>query len=108
MVMFVMFSAPLVRKRLRLMLRMRHIKTNLNRRRRGEKELTFIEFRDSIPRKEYEKLCREAKSADCLKRAFYELKKKHLFSGCRALLSSVYYNPVYVIDKIKHNVLRMK
>lgn len=58
---------------------MRHIKTNLKRRRRGEKELSFIEFRDRMSKEELKKLEKDAKSADCLRNAYYCLKKVSLF-----------------------------
>ena len=50
-----------------MILRMRHIKTNLKRRRRGEPELTFIEFREQMPDDELKHLKREAISADMLR-----------------------------------------
>ena len=91
-----------------MLLRMRHVKMNLKRRRRGESELSFIEFRNQLPPKEYKKLSDDAKSADCLRQAFYKLKQGRVFSGSWTLLRSIYYNPAYIIDKIKHNLLRMK
>lgn len=91
-----------------MVLRMRHIKTNLKRRRRGEKEWSFMEFRDRLSPEEYKKLEADALSADCLRQAFYKLKRGRMFSGTWALLKSIGYNPTYIVDKIKHNVLRMK
>lgn len=93
---------------LEMILRMRHIKTNLKRRRRGEKELSFIEFREQMSKEEAKKLEKEAKAADSLRNAYYCLKKGKLFSGIKYLSISVYNNPSYIVDKIKHNLLRMK
>ena len=39
-----------------MILRMRHIKTNLKRRRRGERELSFIEFRETMSEEKLKKL----------------------------------------------------
>lgn len=91
-----------------MILRMRHIKTNLKRRRRGEKELSFIEFRDRMSKKELKKLEKDAKSADCLRNAYYCLKKGKLIRFIQYLSISIFNNPSYIIDKLKHNLLRMK
>ena len=91
-----------------MILRMRHIKKNLKLRRKGEKELTFIEFRDSLSPQEINKLEKDAKAADALRQSYYALKKGHLFTFIGRLTSSIYNNPSYFIDKIKHNILKKK
>lgn len=91
-----------------MILRMRHIKTNLKRRRRGEKELTFIEFRDQLTPEEYRRLEKEAKSADRLRNGYYSLRKGKIFMGIGLLCGSVAANPRYFWSKIKHNLLRIK
>jgi glycosyltransferase involved in cell wall biosynthesis len=91
-----------------MILRIRHIKANLKRRRRGEKELSFIEFRDRMSKKELKKLEKDAKSADCLRNAYYCLKKGKLIRFIQYLSISIFNNPSYIIDKLKHNLLRMK
>lgn len=91
-----------------MILRMRQIKTNLKRRRRGEKELTFIEFREQLSSEEYKKLSNDAKSADYLRQSYYTLRRWKFISSMRFLITSIYYNPSYIIDKIKHNILRIK
>ena len=91
-----------------MILRMRHIKANLKRRRRGEKELSFIEFRDRMSKEELKKLEKDAKSADCLRNAYYCLKKGMLIRFIQYLSISIFNNPSYIIDKLKHNLLRMK
>lgn len=91
-----------------MILRMRHIKTNLKRRRRGEKELSFIEFRNRMNKKELKKLEKDARSADSLRNAYYCLKQGKLIQFIKYLSVSVFCNPGYAVDKIKHNLLRMK
>ena len=91
-----------------MILRMRHIKTNLKLRRRGEQEMTFIEFLSQISVEEYQKLEKDAAAADCLRQGYYMLKNGSFFKGIKFLFMSVQNNPSYIIDKIKHNILRMK
>ena len=91
-----------------MILRMRHIKKNLKLRRRGEKELSFIEFRDSLSPNELKKLEKDAIAADALRQSYYALKKGRIFTFIGKLTSSIYNNPSYIIDKIKHNIFRRK
>lgn len=91
-----------------MILRMRHIKKNLKLRRRGERELTFIEFRDSLTKEELNKLERDAKAADTLRQGYYALKKGRIFTFIGKVATSIYNNPGYIVDKFKHNVLRRK
>ena len=91
-----------------MILRMRHIKKNLKLRRRGEKELTFVEFRDSLSEKEIQKIEKDAKAANTLRQSYYALKKGRLFTFIGKLTSSIYYNPSYFIDKIRHNIFKKK
>lgn len=89
-------------------LRMRHIKTNLKRRRRGLPELSFIDFQAQLSREEMKQLERDARAADELRKAYYSLRKGFLIKGIKALAASISSNPHYIVDKVKHNVLRMK
>ena len=91
-----------------MILRMRHIKKNLKLRRRGEKELTFIEFRDSLSPQEINKLEKDAKAANDLRQSYYALKKGRLFTFIGKLASSIYNNPSYLADKIRHNIFKKK
>lgn len=86
-----------------MILKMRYTKTNLLRRRNGAKDLTFIEFYNSLTDKEIRKLRRYAKSADALRNGVFHLKKKHLFMAVWLVLKSIWYKPSYIIDKLKHN-----
>ena len=91
-----------------MILRMRHIKTNLKRRRRGEKELTFIEFREQMSAEEYRNIEREAKAADLLRSGYYRLRKGKILSGMADVVKSTMLNPQYMWSKVKHNLLRLK
>ena len=89
-------------------LRMRHIKTNLKRRRRGQSELSFIDFRAQLSDAELAQLEKDANAADELRKAYYYLRKGNVGKGIAALFASVRNNPHYIVDKVKHNVLRLK
>ena len=91
-----------------MILRMRHIKKNLKLRRRGEKELTFIEFRDTLSPKELKKLEKEAKAADSLRNGVFYLKRKNVFKGAWEITKSIYDRPGYIFDKLKHNFFKKK
>lgn len=91
-----------------MILRMRHIKMNLKRRRRGERELSFIEFRDSMSKEELNKLEKDALAADSLRYAYYQLKKGYVLQSFKHLAISIKSNPSYLVDKVKHNIFRMK
>ena len=91
-----------------MIMRMRHIKKNLKLRRSGKKELTFIEFRDSLSPQEINKLEKDAKAANALRQSFYALKKGRLFTFIGKLASSIYNNPSYLVDKIRHNIFKKK
>ncbi len=90
-----------------MIIKMRYTKANLLRRRRGEKELTFVEFYNGLSKKELSRLRREAKSADALRNGVFYLKRKYIFKAIGLLLVSIWYNPSYIIDKLKYN-LRIK
>lgn len=91
-----------------MLLRMRQIKTNLLRRRNGEKDLTFIEFSQSLSDVELKKIKIHSKSVDELRKGAFLIQKGCIFNGCISIAKSIYYNPSYIIDKIKHNLLRIK
>lgn len=91
-----------------MLLRMRHIKTNLKRRRNGKKDFTFIEFINQLSKEEYKKLEKESKSVDSLRNGYYSLRKGKIVTGIKLLVGSVVMNPGYFISKVKHNLLRIK
>lgn len=86
-----------------MILKMRYTKTNLLRRRNGEKDMTFIEFYNNLTDKELRRLRRDAKSADALRNGVFYLKKKNLFMAVWLILKSIWYKPSYIFDKLKHN-----
>lgn len=89
-----------------MVLRIRHIKTNVKRRRTGKKELTFEEFMHQLPKDEYKNLEKDAKAADSLRKAYYLLKKRNVIGGVRHIFLCIKNNPPYIFDKIRHNLLR--
>ena len=91
-----------------MILKMRYTKQNLLRRRDGEKELTFIEFYDSLSAKEIKKLKRDALAADALRNGVFYLKRKNIFKAAWEIMKSIYYRPGYIFDKLKHNFFKKK
>ena len=91
-----------------MILKMRYTKQNLIRRRNGEKELTFIQFYDSLSEKEMRALKRDAKAADSLRNGAFYLKRKNIFKGTWEIMKSIYYRPGYIFDKLKHNFFKKK
>ena len=91
-----------------MLIRMRHIKNNLKRRRSGEKELSFIDFQNSLSEKEIASLKKEAAAVNSFRNAYYYLKKGNFLLFIKNIFISIYNNPKYMMDKIKHNLLRIK
>ena len=91
-----------------MILRMRHIKTNLKRRRKGLAELSFIDFREQLSANERKELEKDACAADALRCAYYHLRTGHIIKGLKDIFISVKNNPHYIVDKVKHNVLKMR
>lgn len=86
-----------------MIIRMKHIKTNLLRRRSGQIELTFIDFYDSLSSQMLKLLKRDAIAADFLRNSVFYLKKGHVFTGSYLLLKSFVLKPGYLWQKIKSN-----
>lgn len=86
-----------------MILKMRYTKTNLLRRRSGEKELTFIEFYNGLSIKEIKAYQRDAKAADALRNGVFYLKRRNLVRAIGLVLKSIWYKPLYLFDKLKHN-----
>lgn len=89
-----------------MILRMRHIKTNVRRRRRGERDLTFIEFRESLSEKELKALKCDAVAADALRNAVFYLHRGNVVMCAWLVMKSIWYRPGYFLDKIRNNLLR--
>ncbi len=96
-------SAGLSSNHLNMILKMRYTKTNLLRRRNGEKELTFIEFYNGLSTRELRGYQRDAKAADALRNGVFYLKRKNLVRAIGLVLQSIWYKPSYIFDKLKHN-----
>lgn len=86
-----------------MIIKMRYTKANLLRRRSGEKELTFIEFYNSLTKRQLQGLHKDANAADCLRNGAFYLKKGNIFKGTWEIIKCIYYRPLYIWDKIKHN-----
>lgn len=91
-----------------MILKMRYTKKNLLLRRNGEKELTFIEFYDSLSEKEIKGLKRDAMAADALRNGVFYLKRKNILRGAWEIMKSIYNRPGYILDKLKHNFFKKK
>lgn len=86
-----------------MFLRMRHIKTNLLRRRANEPEQTFFEFYNSLTEEEMRNLKRKSKAADGLRNGFFLLKKGKVWGASRYLFQSLMADPGYMWQKVKSN-----
>ena len=91
-----------------MILKMRYTKKNLLLRRSGEKELTFIEFYDSLSEKDIKGLKKDALAADALRNGVFYLKRKNIFKAAWEIIKSIYYRPGYIFDKLKHNFFKKK
>lgn len=86
-----------------MIIKMRYTKANLLRRRNGEKELTFIEFYNSLSTQELNRYKHDAKAADALRNGVFYLKRKNIFKATWLILQSIWYRPTYILDKLRHN-----
>lgn len=86
-----------------MIIKMRYTKANLLRRRAGEKEVTFIEFQASLTPTQLKELHKDANAADALRNGAFYLKNGNIFKGAWEIIKCIYYRPLYIWDKIKHN-----
>ena len=89
-----------------MVLRMRHIKTNVRRRRRGEGDLTFVEFYDSLSDEELKGLKRDAAAADALRNAAFYLHRGNVVMCGWLVMKSLWYKPGYLLEKVRHNLIK--
>ena len=82
---------------------MRYTKTNLLRRRNGERELSFIDFYNGLSKNELNGYKRDAKAADNLRNGVFYLKRKNILKAIWLILKSVWYKPSYIFEKLKYN-----
>lgn len=89
-----------------MVLRIRHIKSNVRRRRAGMKDLIFNEFMEQLSPTEYRKLEKDAKAADALRQAYYGLRRKNLLHFAKYMGICIWNNPTYLPEKIRHNFIK--
>ena len=89
-----------------MIFKMKYVKQNLLRRRANEQELSFIEFYNSIGEEALSELKRDADAADSLRNGVFLLKSGSVGKGIKLIARSIRLRPGYIIDKIKHNLLR--
>lgn len=87
-------------------LKMRYTKTNLLRRRRGEGDLTFVEFYDSLSAEELKGLRRDAAAADALRNAVFYLHRGNVVMCGWLVMKSLWYKPGYLLEKVRHNLVK--
>ena len=86
-----------------MIIKMEYVKVNLHRRRKGMEELTFIDYYNSLSKRELERLQKDSHAADCLRNGVFYIRDKQLFKGIALLFESVWNHPSYIIDKIIAN-----
>ena len=89
-----------------MIIKMRYTKTNLLRRRRGEGDLTFVEFYDSLSDEELKGLKRDAAAADALRNAVFYLHRGNVVMCGWLVMKSLWYKPGYLLEKVKNNLMR--
>ena len=89
-----------------MIIKMRYTKTNVCRRRRGEGDLTFVEFYDSLSAEELKQLKRDAVAADSLRNAVFYLYKWNVVMFVWLMLKSIWNKPLYIWDKVRHNLIK--
>lgn len=91
----------------RMTLRMRYVKNNVRRRRRGQSNMTFEEYYRSLSAEELEAVKRDGEAADSLRNGVFCLRKWKVVKGIGLICHSVVLRPGYIVDKIRHNLLRI-
>lgn len=86
-----------------MILRMRHIKTNLLQRREGKGDRTFVAFYNSLSNEEMKTLKRKSLAADGLRNGVFQLRKGNVFGAIHNLVRSIWADPLYLWQKIKSN-----
>lgn len=90
----------------RMTLRMRYVKNNVRRRHRGESNMTFEEYYRSLSAEELESIKRDGEAADALRNGVFCLRKWEVVKGIGLIGHSIALRPGYIVDKIRHNLLR--
>lgn len=87
-------------------IKMRYTKVNVRRRRRGERDLTFVGFYETLSDVELKRLKCDAVAADALRNAVFYLHRGNVIMFVWLMMKSVWYKPLYLLDKIRHNFIR--
>ena len=86
-----------------MIIKMEYVKVNLRRRRRGIKELTFIDYCNSLSEIERARLQKDSHAADCLRNGIFYIREKKIIRGVALLFECVWNHPFYIIDKVIAN-----
>lgn len=86
-----------------MIIKMEYVKVNLRRRRAGQKELTFIEYYNSLSKEQMKKLHRDSTVADNLRNGVFYIRDGKVGKGLRLIAKSVLCNPGYVLNKFVSN-----
>lgn len=86
-----------------MQLRMKHIKTNLKRRRAGEVELSFVQFMNTITPEQMSRFERDNEVTTHLRNGVTLLMKGRIFSGGYYTIKAICMNPRYFWQKVKAN-----
>jgi hypothetical protein len=91
-----------------MIIKMEYVKVNLRRRRAGKSELTFMEYLESLPEEQINRLRRDSECADCMKNGAFYMMDGNFLKGITLIVKSICMSPTYFMDKLKHNILRIK
>ena len=86
-----------------MIIKMEYVKVNLRRRRKGMKELTFIDYYNSLSEIERARLQKDSRAADCLRNGVFYIREKKIIRGVALLFECVWNHPFYIIDKVIAN-----
>lgn len=86
--------------------KIRYIKRNLKRRRAGKEDLLFVDYMDSLTLLEKVKNYFKDTSAFYYRNAGFSYVEKSYFSFIYYMFLSIIFNPAYIVDKVKSNLMR--
>lgn len=89
-----------------MILKMRYVKHNLQRRRSGQTELSFRDFYELLSEREIKQLDEDSRAADNLRNGVFALRMGHGYKGARMIISAMVSRPGYFYDKLKNNLFR--
>lgn len=86
-----------------MVIKMEYVKANLRLRRKGEKEISFVEYYNSLPEQELRRMRRSSKSADELRNAAFYFHRKAYFKTIASVIKSLWHQPSYLFQKLRNN-----